>query len=80
VNGQLRDNSDDATAKGVFGVPTLQINGQILWSDDATHVRAYLGKPDFFDGEEMRLSMTCHWVTHMANDTYLALEIEQMIR
>lgn len=55
VKDRLRSNFDCAIAKGIFGVPTLEMNGQIFWGDDATPMfEQYLNNPALFDGEEMR--------------------------
>jgi 2-hydroxychromene-2-carboxylate isomerase len=36
VKAKLRDNTDAAIARGVFGVPTLAIGDALFWGDDAT--------------------------------------------
>lgn len=36
VKEELRANTDEAIAAGVFGVPTLAIDGLLFWGDDAT--------------------------------------------
>ena len=36
VKAELRRNTDEAIARGVFGVPTLAIGDQIFWGVDAT--------------------------------------------
>ncbi len=36
VKDELRRNTDEAIARGVFGVPTLAIGGEIFWGADAT--------------------------------------------
>jgi len=36
VKQTLRDNTDEAIAQGVFGVPTLVFDGEIFWGHDAT--------------------------------------------
>jgi 2-hydroxychromene-2-carboxylate isomerase len=36
VKAQLRANFDAALAAGVFGVPTLAVDGELFWGDDAT--------------------------------------------
>ena len=35
VKAQLRTNSDDAIAAGVFGVPTMMLGGELFWGFDA---------------------------------------------
>ena len=55
VKDQLRANFDCAIAVGVFGVPTLEVNGQLFWGADATPMfEQYLENPDLFYAEEMR--------------------------
>lgn len=36
VKDRLRANTDDAVARGVFGVPTLEIDGEMFWGVDGT--------------------------------------------
>ncbi len=36
VKDQLRRNTDEAIARGVFGVPTLAIGDELFWGADAT--------------------------------------------
>jgi 2-hydroxychromene-2-carboxylate isomerase len=36
VKGELRRNTDEAIGRGVFGVPTLAIGGELFWGVDAT--------------------------------------------
>ena len=36
VKDELRRNTDEAIARGVFGVPTLAIGGELFWGVDAT--------------------------------------------
>jgi 2-hydroxychromene-2-carboxylate isomerase len=36
VKGELRRNTDEAIARGVFGVPTLAIGEELFWGADAT--------------------------------------------
>jgi 2-hydroxychromene-2-carboxylate isomerase len=53
VKARLRANTDDALAKGVFGVPTFIVNGQLFWGEDATGLLlAYLGNPRMFEEPE----------------------------
>lgn len=35
VKQALRQSTDDAIAAGVFGVPTLRVQGELFWGDDA---------------------------------------------
>jgi 2-hydroxychromene-2-carboxylate isomerase len=52
---RLRAITDEAIAKGVFGVPTLAIGPELFWGSDAmTMALAYLDDPALFDDPEMR--------------------------
>jgi hypothetical protein len=51
----LRANTDAAIAHGVFGVPTLVVNGEAFWGADATDfARAYIADRSVLDNEEMK--------------------------
>jgi 2-hydroxychromene-2-carboxylate isomerase len=51
----LRTNTDAAIAEGVFGVPTLVIDGEAFWGADATDFAlAYLADRSVLDNEEMK--------------------------
>ncbi len=55
VKAQLRQNYDDALAAGVFGVPTLVVDGELFWGEDATDFAlARLDDPQLFDDPEFR--------------------------
>lgn len=58
VKGALRANTDAALARGVFGVPTLEIGGELFWGDDATGmIEDWLVDPARFSrGEYARLA------------------------
>ena len=50
---QLRANTDDAIAKGVFGVPTFEVDGKLFWGLDALPMlAAYLNQDPWFDGPD----------------------------
>jgi 2-hydroxychromene-2-carboxylate isomerase len=40
VKDELRRNTDEAIARGVFGVPTLAIGEELFWGVDATEMAA----------------------------------------
>ena len=43
VKAQLKANTDEAIARGVFGVPTFEVDGKLFWGVDALPMlRAYL--------------------------------------
>ena len=55
VKDELRRNGEQAIAAGVFGVPTLAIDGQLFWGYDATAMALdYLRDPARFASAEMR--------------------------
>ncbi|MBB1076451.1 2-hydroxychromene-2-carboxylate isomerase [Rhodoferax sp. 4810] len=50
---QLRANTDDAIAKGVFGVPTFEVDGKLFWGLDALPMlAACLNQDPWFDGPD----------------------------
>lgn len=54
VKQQLRANTEAAMAEGVYGVPTLSIDGQLFWGDDAhDFAMAYLQDPALWQDSEM---------------------------
>ena len=53
---QLRDNTDEAVTRGVFGVPTFVMEGEIFWGDDLTGMfLEFLENPALFQNGEMGL-------------------------
>ncbi|TDR48902.1 2-hydroxychromene-2-carboxylate isomerase [Tahibacter aquaticus] len=58
VKQAVRANTDAALAAGVFGVPTLRLDEQLFWGDDATGMALdYLADPNCFNaGEYARIS------------------------
>lgn len=55
VKSALRANGELAIRDGVFGVPSLVLDSQVFWGEDATDMfLAYLRSPDMFDTEPMR--------------------------
>jgi 2-hydroxychromene-2-carboxylate isomerase len=54
VKEALRRNTDEAIARGVFGVPTLAIGEALFWGADATAMVAdYIAQGCRFDDPEM---------------------------
>jgi 2-hydroxychromene-2-carboxylate isomerase len=50
VKAQLQAHTDEAIAKGVFGVPTLEVDGKLFWGLDALPtLRAYVAGDPWFD-------------------------------
>lgn len=55
IKDALRKNTDDAAARGVFGVPTYEVDGELFWGADALgFVQAFLADPDVLRNAEMR--------------------------
>lgn len=53
VKQRVRDNTERALADGVFGVPTLRIDGELFWGDDATAMAVQcIDDPDHFCSAE----------------------------
>ena len=51
VKRALRDATDSAIAKGIFGVPTLEVDGRLFWGVDSIEMLvAYLHGDPWFDG------------------------------
>jgi 2-hydroxychromene-2-carboxylate isomerase len=52
---QLRLETEHAAERGMFGVPTYLVDGQLFWGADATDfVKAYLADPGVLGSEEMQ--------------------------
>ncbi len=57
VKQKLADNTAQAAALGVFGVPTLAFRGQSFWgSDTSAWANAFIDDPQMFDSGEMKRS------------------------
>ncbi len=58
VKTRLHDNTQTAIARGVFGVPTFRVDGELFWGQDALpFLLDYLKNPSLFeDAETMRIS------------------------
>lgn len=55
VKAQLRANTEEAIALGVFGVPTFQVDDKLFWGLDALPMlRDYLSGGAWFDGPAWR--------------------------
>ena len=55
VKARLRENFEAALAEGVFGVPTLSVDGELFWGQDAHgFALAALADPSLFAGDEWR--------------------------
>jgi 2-hydroxychromene-2-carboxylate isomerase len=58
IKDQLRQNTEAAVARGVFGIPTFSIDDELFWGDDVTDMMLdYLENPNLFkEGELARLT------------------------
>jgi 2-hydroxychromene-2-carboxylate isomerase len=55
IKEKLRRNGEEAIAAGVFGVPTVLVDGEKFWGFDATPMLLeYLADPHLFNTAEMR--------------------------
>ena len=55
VKEALRRNTEEAAARGIFGVPTYEVDGELFWGADAIgFVNAFLADPAALRNEEMR--------------------------
>jgi 2-hydroxychromene-2-carboxylate isomerase len=53
VKADLKAHTDEAIARGVFGVPTIAVDGKLFWGLDALPMlRAYLLGDAWFDGPD----------------------------
>lgn len=51
----LRRNTEEAAARGIFGVPSFAVDGEVFWGADSLELlKAFLADPALFDQEEMR--------------------------
>lgn len=55
VKDSLRQNTEEAAARGVFGVPSFVADGEVFWGADALDfLNAFLANPGVIRNEEMR--------------------------
>jgi 2-hydroxychromene-2-carboxylate isomerase len=55
VKDTLKRNTDEAAARGVFGVPTYEADGELFWGADAVgFVNAFLADPAALRNDEIR--------------------------
>jgi 2-hydroxychromene-2-carboxylate isomerase len=55
IKDQLRRNTEEAAARGVFGVPSLVADGEVFWGADSIgFLKAFLADPNIVRNEEMR--------------------------
>jgi 2-hydroxychromene-2-carboxylate isomerase len=59
VKQSLKDNTDLAIARGIFGVPTVEVDGRLFWGVDSLEMLvAYLRGDPWFDGPGWQESRT----------------------
>ena len=55
IKARLRDQTDDAIARGVFGVPTMEVRDELFWGyDDFPYLELFLAGKDPLDPAEPR--------------------------
>ena len=55
VKDELRKNTDEAIARGVFGVPSFVIAGEVFWGADSVEfAQAFVADSRVIDNDEMR--------------------------
>ena len=55
IKSLLRRNTEDAAARGVFGVPSFVVDGEVFWGADAVDfVKAFLKDRSLLRSDEMR--------------------------
>jgi len=55
AKGALRRNTEEAAARGVFGVPSFVVEGEVFWGADAMEfVKAFMRDPGVLRNDEMR--------------------------
>jgi 2-hydroxychromene-2-carboxylate isomerase len=55
IKGLLRRQTEEAISRGVFGVPTMEVNGEIFWGyDDLPYLELHLAGKDPLDKEEWK--------------------------
>ncbi|HEU4350492.1 MAG TPA: 2-hydroxychromene-2-carboxylate isomerase [Burkholderiales bacterium] len=55
IKDALRNNTEQAAARGVFGVPSFVVDGEVFWGADAVEfVRSFLEDPAVLRNAEMR--------------------------
>ena len=56
IKQRLRNQTDDAIARGVFGVPMFEIEGELFWGyDDFPYLELFLAGEDPLDPDEAKL-------------------------
>ncbi len=60
VKQRLRQNTDEALAQGIFGVPSLVVRGRVFWGQDALPMlQAFLSSDAWFESGAWEASAAC---------------------
>ncbi len=52
---KLKTNTEEAVQRGVFGVPTIEVDGELFWGADSIgFLKAFIENPSILRNEEMR--------------------------
>ena len=55
IKNTLRRNTEQAAARGVFGVPTFEVDGELFWGADSIEfLNAFLADPSVLRNDEVR--------------------------
>jgi 2-hydroxychromene-2-carboxylate isomerase len=55
IKNQLRSNTDEAVRRGVFGVPTFEVEGELFWGADSIEfLKEFLADPSTVRNQEMQ--------------------------
>ena len=55
IKDALKSNTDEAIARGVFGVPTFEVDGELFWGADSIEfLKDFLKNPAVISNDEMR--------------------------
>ena len=55
IKNKLKSNTDAAAQRGVFGVPTFEVDGELFWGADSIEfLKDFLGNPSVVRSPEMR--------------------------
>ena len=55
IKETLRKNTEEATARGVFGVPTIEVGGELFWGADSIEfLKDFLNNPAVIENPEMQ--------------------------
>ena len=71
IKQELESNGQEALEKGIFGVPTLVMDGNLFWGLDSTEMAIeYLSDPQLFGSPEMKRLETLPGYWELNNKLY----------